>query len=98
MVEAVGADRVGIRISPFSTFQGMKMPTTAEIKATFGFFVQELANRHPGLAYLHSVEARFSETAHQVVAPTESEDLDFIVRQLWAIPTPLRARSRAAYR
>ncbi|GAA5871330.1 hypothetical protein JCM3774_000912 [Rhodotorula dairenensis] len=79
VTEAVGPDRVGIRISPFSTFQGMKMPTTAEIKATFGYFVQELANRHPDLAYLHSVEARFSETAHQVVAPTAGEDLNFII-------------------
>lgn len=80
VVEAVGADRVGIRISPFSTFQEMKMPTTAEIKATFGYFVQELAKRHPDLAYLHSVEARFSETGHKIVDVPEGENLDFIVR------------------
>ncbi|TKA58518.1 hypothetical protein B0A53_00259 [Rhodotorula sp. CCFEE 5036] len=87
VVEAVGADRVGIRISPFSTFQEMKMPTTAEIKATFGYFVEELAKRHPDLAYLHSVEARFSETGHKIVDVPEGENLDFI-HAIWA-PRPL---------
>jgi 2,4-dienoyl-CoA reductase-like NADH-dependent reductase (Old Yellow Enzyme family) len=95
VVAAVGADRVGIRISPFSTFQEMKMPTTAEIKATFGYFVEELAKRHPDLAYLHSVEARFSETGHKIVDVPEGENLDFIVSPLSRSRHPCSKPNRA---
>ncbi|KAF2208693.1 hypothetical protein CERZMDRAFT_30249, partial [Cercospora zeae-maydis SCOH1-5] len=52
-VEAVGRERVGFRISPFSTFQGMKMQDPVE---QFGDLVRRL--KELGLAYLHVVESR----------------------------------------
>ncbi|TYJ56447.1 hypothetical protein B9479_002850 [Cryptococcus floricola] len=52
---AVGPQRVGIRISPFSEFQGMRMEKPLE---TFVPYVEALAKAQPDLAYVHSVEGR----------------------------------------
>lgn len=53
VVAAVGAERTAIRLSPFSTFQGMKM---ADPIPQFTHLIQNLKNLK--LAYLHVVEAR----------------------------------------
>jgi NADPH2 dehydrogenase len=53
VVKAVGSDRVGYRISPFSSFHGMKMD---EPISQFSHLVRELRNL--GLAYLHVIESR----------------------------------------
>lgn len=55
VAEAVGADRTGIRLSPFSKFQGMGMPD-GEREETFGYLAKELAKLH--IAYVHLVEPR----------------------------------------
>ncbi|WVQ73306.1 hypothetical protein IAR50_002874 [Cryptococcus sp. DSM 104548] len=52
---AIGPQRVGIRISPFSEFQGMRMDKPLD---TFVPFVEALAKAQPELAYVHSVEGR----------------------------------------
>ena len=67
VVEAVGADRTGIRLSPFSTFQSMKM---AEPYEQFGHLIKGL--KELKLAYLHIVESRISGNAD--VEPTEKVD------------------------
>lgn len=68
VVEAVGADRTAIRLSPFSDFQAMKMehPTPQ-----FTYLVKELNKLK--LAYLHLVEARISGNA-DVEAAEELDD------------------------
>ncbi|ODO09938.1 hypothetical protein I350_02161 [Cryptococcus amylolentus CBS 6273] len=53
--DAVGPQRVGIRLSPFSEFQGMRMEKPLE---TFVPFVEALAKAQPDLAYVHAVEGR----------------------------------------
>lgn len=53
VVEAVGADRVGIRLSPYNVFLGV---TDAEPPATFGYLIEELSKLN--LAYLHLITAR----------------------------------------
>ncbi|KAK1982118.1 NADH:flavin oxidoreductase/NADH oxidase [Colletotrichum cereale] len=53
VVAAVGADRVGVRFSPWSTFQGMRM---ADPVPQFAHVARAL--RGSGLAYLHLVEGR----------------------------------------
>lgn len=75
VVEAVGAERVGYRISPFSPFQGMKME---EPKEQFEYLVRGL--RELDLAYLHVVESRVNGNAD-----TEDvhEDIKFLV-DLWS--------------
>ena len=77
VTDAVGADRVGIRLSPYSSFQGMKMKTTQEIKDTFSYFVEQLRQRHPEMAYVHAVESRSAGNA--TVDVDDAETLDFLV-------------------
>ncbi|KAI8930397.1 hypothetical protein NX059_012477 [Plenodomus lindquistii] len=55
VVDAVGADRTGIRLSPYSDFQGMKM---ADPLPQFSDIIKKLASFN--LAYLHLTEARAS--------------------------------------
>ena len=50
VVEAIGAERIGIRLSPYSESQGMKME---DPKIGFGYFLEELKKFK--LAYLHLV-------------------------------------------
>jgi NADPH2 dehydrogenase len=58
VIDVVGADRTGIRMSPFSEFQGMKM---ADPKPQFSYFVGELKKLK--LAYIHVVESRIAGNA-----------------------------------
>ena len=53
--DAVGSDRVGYRISPWSPFQGMKMD---DPQPQFSRLAQNLKELH--LAYLHVVESRIA--------------------------------------
>ena len=60
VVDAVGADRTGIRLSPFSVFQGMKM-SSEKIIPQFSDIIKKLNTLN--LAYLHMVESRVSGNA-----------------------------------
>ncbi|KAL8921117.1 MAG: hypothetical protein Q9208_005870 [Pyrenodesmia sp. 3 TL-2023] len=53
VVAVIGADRVGVRLSPFSTFQGMGM---ADPIPQFSHLIGQLKEHK--LAYLHLVESR----------------------------------------
>lgn len=53
VVEAVGADRTAIRLSPFNTYQGMRMKDPVP---QFSYLAKELAKLK--LAYVHVVEPR----------------------------------------
>ncbi|KAH7881858.1 hypothetical protein F5I97DRAFT_470854 [Phlebopus sp. FC_14] len=76
-VKAIGEERVAIRLSPWSTFQDMKMP---DPRPTFSYLVRALRDAHPNMAYLHVVEARLSGTVD--VIPAEHENNDFL-REIW---------------
>ncbi|BGP56253.1 hypothetical protein JCM8202v2_003867 [Rhodotorula sphaerocarpa] len=82
--DAIGADRVGIRLSPYSSFQDMKMKSIEEIKETFSYFVKELRDRHPEMAYIHCVESRIA--GNTTVDADQAETLDFL-HDIWA-PRP----------
>jgi NADPH2 dehydrogenase len=58
VVDAVGADKTGIRLSPFSDFQGMKMKDPVP---QFSDVIKKL--NKIGLAYVHLVESRISGNA-----------------------------------
>lgn len=79
VVAAVGADRTGIRLSPFSPFQGMKM---ADPVPQFTHFIRGLKELQ--LAYIHVVESRISGNAD--VETTEK--IDFAVRA-WGGTSPV---------
>ncbi|KAJ8116176.1 hypothetical protein OPT61_g2337 [Boeremia exigua] len=76
VVDAVGADRTGIRLSPFSKFNDMKMDN---LMTQFSDLVKKLDPLK--LAYLHLVESRIAGNAD--VESTES--LDFAI-DLWSGP------------
>ena len=79
VVDAVGADRTGIRLSPFSTFQSMKMAHPIE---QFGHLV--LGLKELKLAYLHLVESRVSGNAD--IEATERVDP---LMKLWGKTSPV---------
>ncbi|TFK50331.1 FMN-linked oxidoreductase [Heliocybe sulcata] len=83
VVEAVGAKKTAVRISPWGTFGDMRM---ADPRPTFTYFVKRLRDLWPDLAYLSVVEPRVSG-AVDVEKVDESDSNDF-VRELWA-PRPL---------
>lgn len=58
VVDAVGADRTGIRFSPWSTFQGMRM---ADPVPTFTYLAEQM--KALKLAYAHVVESRIAGNA-----------------------------------
>ena len=74
MCEAIGADRVGIRISPFSKFQDMREDDPL---AVFEPFSREIVSHQPKLAYVHAVEGRVSgssDAAEKSREPTDTLD------------------------
>ncbi|KAF9477056.1 NADH:flavin oxidoreductase/NADH oxidase [Pholiota conissans] len=75
VVKAVGEDRTGIRISPWGTFQGMRMDNPIP---QFSHFISSVKSSHPDLAYLHAVEP----------LPEAVDESNDFIRELWA-PKPL---------
>lgn len=76
---AVGSDRTGIRLSPFSDFQGMKM---ADPKPQFTYLTKELKKHN--LAYIHLVESRVSGNADK----EGTEKVNFLV-DIWDNQSPV---------
>lgn len=79
VTEAVGSDRMGIRLSPFSDFQNMKM---ADPEPQFSYLVRELKKYK--LAYIHLVESRVSGIAD--IEATEK--INFLV-DIWDNQSPV---------
>ncbi|PVI06067.1 FMN-linked oxidoreductase [Periconia macrospinosa] len=71
VVEAVGADRVGIRLSPFSDYQGMHMKDPVP---QFSDLISKVAELK--LAYIHLVSSRISGNADKEGA----EELDPLLK------------------
>ncbi|KAF8890977.1 FMN-linked oxidoreductase [Infundibulicybe gibba] len=78
VASAVGADRTGIRLSPWSSFQDMGMPDPLP---QFTHFISTLARTHTDLAYIHFVEPRVSGNADRTNLPHES---NAALRAAWA--------------
>lgn len=79
VVDAVGAERTGIRLSPWSSFQGMKMEDPIP---QFTHLIKGL--KELNLAYLHLVESRIAGNAD--IEATEKND-PFI--ELWGNQSPI---------
>ncbi|KAL1792238.1 hypothetical protein ACET3X_009989 [Alternaria dauci] len=76
IADAIGSDKVGIRLSPFGTFQGMGMRDPIP---QFSDLITKLGQLK--LAYLHLVEARIRGT-EEIETPETPETLDFAY-DLW---------------
>ncbi|KAI0147337.1 NADH:flavin oxidoreductase/NADH oxidase [Xylariaceae sp. FL1272] len=81
VVDAIGADKVGIRLSPFSDFQGMCMK---DPYPQFEYLVKQL--KPLKLAYLHLVEARISGNTESDHAA--DHDVEFLVKA-WENQSPV---------
>ncbi|KIW97051.1 uncharacterized protein Z519_02443 [Cladophialophora bantiana CBS 173.52] len=81
--EAIGAERTGLRLSPFSDFQGMRMK---DPKPQFTHLISHLAEL--GLAYLHLIEPRVSGNVDRDPRPHQTESLEF-ARLAWRRVNPL---------
>jgi NADPH2 dehydrogenase len=79
VVDAVGADRTGIRLSPFSSFQGMKMKNPIP---QFSHLLKGL--KQLNLAYIHVVESRISGSADI----ESTEKIDFAL-DIWGKTSPI---------
>ncbi|KAG2227074.1 hypothetical protein INT45_003804 [Circinella minor] len=55
VTNAIGAERVGIRLSPWSEANGISDSTPYE---TWGYLVNELQKNHSNMAYIHMIEPR----------------------------------------
>ena len=80
VVAAIGADRVGIRLSPWSTFQAMRMEDPIP---QFTYLIRNL--KALNLAYLHLVTSRIQ--GGQEIENAE-DTLDFAV-QAWGNVSPV---------
>jgi NADPH2 dehydrogenase len=69
-----GEGKVGVRISPFSTYQGMR---ERDPLALFVPYVHAILNKHPGLAYIHALEPRAMDTSDvkaEAIDPSDTLD------------------------
>ncbi|KAG5999390.1 hypothetical protein E4U54_001875 [Claviceps lovelessii] len=84
VVEAVGKDRVGMKLSPWSTFQGMG--TMNDLVPQFEHFISRL--REMDIAYLHLVNTRWLEEEEPGIKTHPDVDNQTFVR-LWGNKTPI---------
>jgi NADPH2 dehydrogenase len=53
--DAIGEEKVAIRLSPYSHFQGMHNPDNIEV---FTYLCEQIHKNHPNFGYVHMVESR----------------------------------------
>ncbi|KAH0443777.1 nadh: flavin oxidoreductase nadh oxidase family protein [Colletotrichum camelliae] len=88
VVEAIGAEKVGIRLSPYASFQGAE---SSNIHEQYGYLVSELKKMNAPFAYLSLVEARGDPA--KLLLPSqdpsiEQQTLDFIL-DIWDNLSPV---------
>jgi len=100
-IDVWGASRVGVRLSPFGTFNAMHDNDPA---TTFGTAIAELAARD--IAYLHLVEARASEASSTGILNIAAPDVGALFGRAFPgpvvlaggfTPTSARAAVRAGH-
>ncbi|KAF5005711.1 hypothetical protein FDECE_7872 [Fusarium decemcellulare] len=79
--DAIGPERVGVRMSPFTRFQGMR---EAEPLALFIPWAQAIVNAQPSLAYIHAIEPRADGSTDTPEHLRKVEDTLAPIRQIAA--------------
>ncbi|KAK0205882.1 hypothetical protein DFS33DRAFT_1272472 [Desarmillaria ectypa] len=85
VVKKVGADRVGLRLSPWNRSAGMRMEDPIP---TFSHLVTRIKELHPDLAYIHVVEARVEGSTDLSPEDLKEFETNDFIRKIWA-PKPL---------
>ncbi|GKZ27549.1 hypothetical protein AbraIFM66951_005469 [Aspergillus brasiliensis] len=79
VVDTIGADRVGVKLSPWSTFQGMG--TMVDLVQQFEYIIGHL--REMDLAYLHLANSRWADD----IAHPDSDNKTFV--RMWGESKPV---------
>ncbi|KAI0698175.1 NADH:flavin oxidoreductase/NADH oxidase [Cerioporus squamosus] len=87
VVAAIGAKKTAFRVSPWSTFQDMRMEDPVP---TFTYLVSKALERHPDLAYLSVVEPGVAGASDIEARSGESNDF---LRKIW-LPRPFMSAGR----
>ncbi|KAI0342276.1 NADH:flavin oxidoreductase/NADH oxidase [Trametopsis cervina] len=82
IVEKIGAEKTGTRLSPWGKFEEMGMEDPIP---QFRYLVQQMSERFPKLAFIHVVEPRVEGAEDREVKQGESNDF---IREIWA-PRPI---------
>ncbi|KZS95210.1 NADH:flavin oxidoreductase/NADH oxidase [Sistotremastrum niveocremeum HHB9708] len=80
----IGAAKTSIRLSPWSKFQGMKMPDPIP---TFSSLISSLATDFPDLAYIHLTEPRVDGGNDKAPGDVNEQETNDVFRKIWA-PRP----------
>ncbi|KZT02769.1 FMN-linked oxidoreductase [Laetiporus sulphureus 93-53] len=78
ITNAIGEEKVGIRVSPWGDAQDMHMPDPIP---TFSYLISHIALRYPNLAYVHAVEPSASGDIDRIKLEHESNDF---LREIWS--------------
>ncbi|KAH7238617.1 hypothetical protein BKA59DRAFT_253433 [Fusarium tricinctum] len=79
VTDAIGPERVGIRMSPFSRFQGMR---EADPLSVFVPWAKAIIKAQPSLAFIHAVEPRISGGSDEAGHFPKTEDTLEPIRQV----------------
>ncbi|KAI9453406.1 hypothetical protein BJY52DRAFT_1289405 [Lactarius psammicola] len=80
IVETVGAEKTAVRISPWSSFQGMGMKDPLP---TFTAFVERIRDTHPNFAYIHVVEPRVNGLTEGDLTDENRTQSNEVLRKIW---------------
>ncbi|KAJ3810191.1 hypothetical protein F5876DRAFT_77025 [Lentinula aff. lateritia] len=84
VTKEVGQEKVGVRFSPWSTFQDMRMQDPIP---TYSYIVKNIKKLYPNFAYVSVCEPRVEGSTTRDTPITSTDSNDFI-RDIWA-PKPL---------
>ncbi|CDO73612.1 hypothetical protein BN946_scf185014.g82 [Trametes cinnabarina] len=85
--EVIGANKTALRLSPWSTYQDMRMRDPIP---TFSYLVTRLREQFPDLAYIHVIEPGVGGASD--IGSSREDSNDFI-RNIW-LPRPLISAGR----
>ncbi|KAI9439125.1 hypothetical protein H4582DRAFT_117949 [Lactarius indigo] len=80
VVEAIGAEKTAVRISPWSKFQGMGMKDPLP---TFTTFIERIRDAHSNFAYIHVVEPRVDGISDEAVTDENRAQSNEVLRKTW---------------
>lgn len=80
IASVIGEERLGLKLTPFSTYQDMGMK---HVQPTFAYLISRVREAYPRFAFLHVVEPRIAGVEERTVLRGESNDF---LRAIWKGP------------
>lgn len=89
LIEAVGAEKVGIRLSPFGKYGSMAGIDDPQVYKLYSYVLDELEKRAKvgnRLAYVHVIEPRVTDSAQDIDIAVDNENSNDFVYEHWKGP------------